>query len=631
MRPLPLPPSRPTLVRAAIATVAAAVVAAGVAAPAAGAGASGRAPVSDRAPAPPISWGPCDPALQAPAGYQCATYQVPLDYDRPRGEQVGLALIKRPADGTAARRGTVFLNPGGPGGSGVATVAAAGENLFGADVNARFDVVGVDPRGIAGSDQLRCWPDALAFADFLGRYAPAGLWPTDDAGWQAQRTYQREYNRACETSAGSILDHMSTANVARDLDVLRRAVGDDKLTYVGYSYGSYLGATYANLYPSRVGAVVVDGVLDPVAWATGRGPEESRRVPFTTRIRSGEGADATLAEFMRLCDAAGPDRCAFAGDAAARYDLLVKQLGVTPVQLDIPGLGTLVLDDQVLTSLVLGILYDSAGWGLLGEALAGIEALAATGGTPVAAAAATGPASDGAAEPVVADDLPYPGDEGFRGVACSDALNPAAFNRYRADVDAAASISPLRASWAILGAGCWNWPGRDGDAYRGPFTARTSNTVLVVNTTFDPATPYSGALALRSLLPSSRLVTVEGWGHTTTGLSQCSREIVDRYLVTRRAPRSDVTCAQDVDPFPALTTVPATTSAAAPGGAFAAGLDPAIVDALVAVANGASPGEIAADIAHESAEAAAAAGDAELAERLDVRGDVMGEAGTPLG
>ena len=128
---------------------------------------------------------------------------------------------------------------------------------------------------------------------------------------------------------------MSTANVARDMDLLRRAVGDAKLTYAGYSYGSYLGATYANLFPGKVRALVVDGVLDPVAWSTGRG-DQARTQPFSTRLQSAEGAYATLQEFLRLCDAGGPN-CAFSeGNPRRRFDRLAQRLLREPVRVHRP-------------------------------------------------------------------------------------------------------------------------------------------------------------------------------------------------------------------------------------------------------------------------------------------------------
>ena len=164
---------------------------------------------------------------------------------------------------------------------------------------------------------------------------------------------------------------MSTANVARDLDVLRRRAGDDALHYAGYSYGSYLGATYAALYPGKVGAMVVDAVLDPVAWSTGEG-REGRFLPFSTRLRSDQGAQATLEEFFRLCDEAGP-RCAFANRAAERFAALADRLRDDPAEVVLPD-GTIGHDRLRRPHRAHPrALYDPEECGLFGRGLADVE------------------------------------------------------------------------------------------------------------------------------------------------------------------------------------------------------------------------------------------------------------------
>jgi pimeloyl-ACP methyl ester carboxylesterase len=264
-----------------------------------------------------LRWTPCHP--EAGANFQCAVAQVPLDYGNPRAGTIAIALTRLPATDPRRRIGSLFLNPGGPGGSGVAYVLGAGPFLYTDAVRARFDLVGFDPRGIMRSSPLRCydspdqWPVPTGLAFPITR--------DEEESWIAN---DRALDRACRVRGNAIRDHMSTANVARDMDVLRDLVGDDKLSYAGVSYGSYLGATYANLFPERVRAVVVDGVLDPVAWSTGRGAE-GFLVPFSTRLHSDVGAMATLQEFFRLCDAGGP-RCAFSGGAERRFAALARAL-----------------------------------------------------------------------------------------------------------------------------------------------------------------------------------------------------------------------------------------------------------------------------------------------------------------
>ena len=228
---------------------------------------------------PRLDWGSCGEGLEA---FECATAVVPLDYDRPKGKQITLALARLPAADPSRKIGSLFLNPGGPGGSGVEFVQGAGPFLYSDEVRARFDLVGFDPRGIIRSTPLRCF-DSLEEAE--AAFFTPFQFPVTRAEERLWIQTDRAVARACAERGGPILNHMSTANVARDMDLLRRAVGDAKLTYAGYSYGSYLGSTYAKLFPSKVRALVVDGVLDPVAWSTGRG-DQARTLPFSTRLRS---------------------------------------------------------------------------------------------------------------------------------------------------------------------------------------------------------------------------------------------------------------------------------------------------------------------------------------------------------
>jgi pimeloyl-ACP methyl ester carboxylesterase len=209
---------------------------------------------------PELDWGSGAAEGEGLEAFQCATAVVPLDYDRPKGRQITVALARLPASDPGRRIGSLFLNPGGPGGSGVDMVLQGGPFLFSDEVRARFDLVGFDPRGIMRSTPLRCYETLdEALADWLTPF-PFPVTREEERIWVRS---DRAVARACAERGGPILDHMSTANVARDMDLLRRAVGDAKLSYVGYSYGSYLGATYANLFPGKVRALVVDGVLDP--------------------------------------------------------------------------------------------------------------------------------------------------------------------------------------------------------------------------------------------------------------------------------------------------------------------------------------------------------------------------------
>lgn len=482
-----------------------------------------------------VHWQGC-PAEIGPA-FDCAVFAVPLDHDDPEGASVALRLVRLPASDPARKQGSIFFNPGGPGGSGVDFVVGVGPFLYSDEVRAHFDLIGFDPRGIGRSEPLLCF-ESLAEA---ARVVPPFAFPVTRAEEELVERLDTQLARACEARGGPILDHMATADVARDLDLMRAAVGDARLNYVGYSYGSFLGVTYANLFPGRVGALVVDGVLDPIAWTRGRGLQALTQ-PVSTRLRSDAGAQATLEEFFRLCDAAGPSGCAFAPDAAARYAALTERLRAAPIVFRDPATGQLVLvryPDLIGTTL--GAMYDSAGWPGFAEYLAALEA---------AADPSTAEASSSASLAIYPNFV-----EGFPGVLCSDGVNPND-HRYwaRAGAQADAEFGYFGRLWTWVSSPCATWPGRDSDKHVGVFTRDTVNPVLVVGTRFDPATRYEGAVTVADLLPNSTLLTVEGWGHTSLFLSACADEAVSQYLLTGDPPSPGTTCAQDVPPFATAAT-----------------------------------------------------------------------------
>jgi pimeloyl-ACP methyl ester carboxylesterase len=249
-----------------------------------------------------ISWQACnqDRTAQTGVAYECATVAAPLDYDRPNGATISVELVRIPASDPTNRIGSILFNPGGPGGSGVDFVLDAGPflgALYGPEIPRRFDLIGFDPRGIARSTPIRCY---RTLAEAIAAAHPAAF-PITTAEEAAFAATDIGLARNCARRAGPIGQHMSTANVARDMNLIRRRLGEDQISFVGLSYGTYLGATYANMFPGRVRSFVVDGVLDPVRWVNAR-----PRVPFSTALRSDEGAQETLAAFFDLCEAAQP-------------------------------------------------------------------------------------------------------------------------------------------------------------------------------------------------------------------------------------------------------------------------------------------------------------------------------------
>jgi pimeloyl-ACP methyl ester carboxylesterase len=499
---------------------------------------------------PKLDWESC--GADAP-GFECATAQVPLDYDRPRGAKITLALTRLPASNPGARIGSIFFNPGGPGGSGVDFVQGLGRELYSPQVRARFDLVGFDPRGVARSTPLQCFDTteealaALAPFPFPVTRQEERVWVRADRAWA----------RACAERAGPILDHMSTANVARDMDLLRRAVGDARMTFVGYSYGSHVGSTYANMFPGKVRAVVIDGVIDPVSYTTGRGGQ-ARTLPSDARLRSEQGAYDTLQAFLRLCDRGGPN-CAFSdGNPKRRYDRLAKRLLAEPAQLPDGQGGTVPFTYADLVSTTLGAMYDPSSWPPFAEFLQELDSL-------------TSPARAAEALRVLRHRLglraraPYEQVlEGFAGVWCLDPVNPDHPSAWARAARRADRRDPyFGRPWIWFGSICASWPGRDRDRYLGPFNRTTANTVLVVGTVNDPATRYQDAVSTARLLGRGRLLTVAGSGHTSLFLSSCADAHVSRYLLTGRVPPKGTVCGVDVVPFAQPATATATAGVSA--------------------------------------------------------------------
>lgn len=496
-------------------------------------------PAQAAPPAPMISWSPCYREYGYP--FQCGTVQVPLDYSDPGVAAISIAVIRLPAGDPDHKIGSLFFNPGGPGGSGVDFVLAAGPFLYTAEVRARFDLVGFDPRGIARSTALRCFGNPKQWAGYSTPFA-FPITPEQEAIWQAADRY---LDAACDQRGGRIIDHMSTADTARDLDMLRQAVGDEALTYAGYSYGTFLGVTYANLFPEKVRALVVDGVLDPIAWTTGN-PGEGDTTPFSTRLRSDKGALDTLNEFFRLCDE-NPGACAFSGEAASRYAALAASLRAAAIQVVLPDGSLFSFTYQDLIGTSLGAMYDSYSWPDLALFLAAVESLAP-------------PAELGTRLYAVWDKLGfitkrgaphYPNYvEGFPGVACADSDNPHTYDAWwTAAAQAEADYGYFGPLWTYASSTCAAWPGLQTGRYTGPFTASTANPVLVVGNYFDPATRYEGAQAVASLLPNSRLLSLNGWGHCSLFLSQGLEQAVADYLLNGTLPAEGTVYNQDLTPF----------------------------------------------------------------------------------
>jgi pimeloyl-ACP methyl ester carboxylesterase len=524
---------------AALAAVGLPVVAPAQAAPAAATQAS-----QVVAPVPTLDWQPCGAGLQP---FLCATADVPTDYDHPNGPKTRLALTKLPASGPPDQRlGTLFTNPGGPGGSGVDFVQGAAAQIYAPEVLARYDVLGFDPRGVVRSDPATCFPTQQQEQSSLAQQAIYPLPGPQEAQFTADMLGLAV---RCQTTSPHRFSTSSTANVARDMDLLRQAVHDERLTYAGYSYGTFLGATYARFFPGRVGRFVLDGTVDPIAWTgTGTG-DAAPTTPLGIRIRQGTGASETFGEFARLCREAGPQRCSLAGvgDPAVVVPAVFDRLAREPVELPLPDGTTAVITQQDAVAITYLSLYSPADWPSLADLLAALAA-------PVPSPAAVAASASGTRSPLGArlrgED--YPSVGGALASLCVDTAQSRRVREYPALIDAYNAEAPYFGrfrGWTPLP--CEFWGLRDRDAFRGPWQQRTRAAVLVIGTRHDPATPYRQARPYADFFPDSRLLTLDGWGHTAIGKSACVDEAVARYLVAGDPPQDGAVCAPDSVPFAA--------------------------------------------------------------------------------
>jgi pimeloyl-ACP methyl ester carboxylesterase len=503
----------------------------------------------DAVPTPKLGWYSC-------YGWaQCATAKVPLDYDRPTGKQISLALLRVKARDQRHRIGSLFVNPGGPGGSGVTMALSAPYFLSDALLD-RFDIVGMDPRGIGYSQQVNCFGTAARQTPAMTTLNMGFPW-----GAEQERAYVKaagQEARACSTTGRELAGAMSTAEVARDMDVMRRAVGDRQLTYLGFSYGTALGQYYADMFPDRFRAIAVDGVINPRAWV---GSAATAGQIQDDRLRSADGAWKALAEILRRCAVAGPDKCAFSESPLRHFAVLAERLQRQPITV-----GTTTVTYASFIGMVLSALYQpDAGAEVTGLA-AELYELVTAGSVP-----SVRTLSDRIGRLRPGRAFPYDNSfDAYAAVMCTDGRHPAlgaSWAKAVARADKRATYFGRAWGWASVQCARDNWTVHDEDAYTGPFTQHTSHPVLFVGSFWDPATNYADAVSSSKLLPNSRLLSSDNWGHTAYGTSACATGATDRYLLYRSLPAEGTTCVGDNQPF--RTPLSSDTAQAAPALDFA--------------------------------------------------------------
>lgn len=459
-----------------------------------------------------LAWVDCSDGAEEVV--ECATLMVPLDYADPEGATVEVVVNRLPATGDD-RIGSLVLNPGGPGGSGLEY--ARSPDVVTAQVREAYDVVGFDPRGVGSSSPIDCLDDAE-----LDEFLAIDASPDDPGEAAALDDTAAAFAAGCEERSGDMLPHMGTVDVARDLDVLRAVLGDDQLNYLGKSYGTLIGSLYAEQFPDRVGRMVLDGVVDPTKTA-----EESA-------LGQAAGFEQALRAFLEDCQVY-TEECPLIGD----IDEGVARIGEFLDQVDAEPIVTESGRELTQSLAVLGLavtLYDSEnGWPFLRAALAEII----DGGT--------------AENLLIASDIyTERGPDGSYGsnsneviyaVSCMDQGDALDIDESMARMPAFEAASPLFGPYTATGSlPCAHWPA---PPTNGPheITAPGAGPILVVGTTGDPATPYESSVALAESLESGVLLTFRGDGHTAYERGNiCIDENVDRFFLTGEAPPEGTEC-----------------------------------------------------------------------------------------
>jgi pimeloyl-ACP methyl ester carboxylesterase len=467
-----------------------------------------------------IRWTACGSRLE------CARVHVPLDWRHRRGRTIRLAVIRHLASHPEQRIGSLFVNPGGPGDSGVRAVVERGESLD-ALTQGRFDVVGWDIRGSGASTRVSC---------FTSRRQRARFWeqlpvPTTRADERRYLAKTVGLAKRCGALDRGLLAHISTADTVRDLDHLRRLVGDRQLTFLGESAGTFIGQTYANIFPRRVRAMALDGVVDPVAATAGTASAVAATLTDT---------DEVFRQFVATCQAAGPVRCALAvhGSVAPTVDRLLRRLRRAPIPArSAPSPGKLTYGEALTVIKLLGVPAPVL-WPELARQLE-----AAVGGDGSALKTTARLATDEefrrALEPEVA-------------IVCADSparQNVRAWPRVVHRLAAISRIGGPVLGW-LIGAPCASWPARSADRYTGPWSASTPNPILLVGTSFDPNTPLVNATRAQRRLGNAVLLTHDGYGHLSSAdPSICAMQAIGSYLVGLATPAPGTVCPSDRLPF----------------------------------------------------------------------------------
>lgn len=454
-----------------------------------------------------LAWKDCDDT------FECASLTVPLDYAAPDGETLDLAVI-RSASRSGDRIGSLVVNPGGPGGSGIDYVRAV-QYVTTSALREAYDIVGFDPRGVGQSDPVRCLS-----AGEIDTWLAADGTPDTAAERDDIIRFARTLGEKCARLSPTIVSHVDTISAARDIDILREALGEERLTWLGKSYGTYLGAQYAELFPGRVGRMVLDGALDPDA--------------DLIEITRGQalGFEVALDRFLQDC--IDSRECPFTGsvaDARALLQSWIDSAEAEPYPTDDPDRP--LTESLIYYGVLLGLYDTQFGW----EALRlGLESLKATDGTALLALI---DAYTGREDGRFTDN----GLEALNAVTCLDTNVRPSLQQVEALGNELSTSAPFFGQWLAWGAlACTYWPyPSDND---GTISVNGVPDILVIGTKYDPATPVQWATRLHDKIENARLVTWNGDGHTAymQAGSRCVDRIVDAYFISGLTPDDGTVC-----------------------------------------------------------------------------------------
>jgi pimeloyl-ACP methyl ester carboxylesterase len=456
-----------------------------------------------------VAWHDCG------GGFQCGTLHMPLDYTRPDGSHITMSVIRLPAEGP--RQGSLLINPGGPGGSGVQFVRDAARQ-FGADLRKNFDLVGFDPRGVNQTKPaVRCLTSKE-----LDRFFATDTSPDDAAKMNELVKVSKGWADDCKTRIPSLLPYVGTVNAAKDMDILRAAVGDPGMTYYGASYGTYLGAYYADLFPRRVRAMVLDGAVDPKLSGDAVNIEQAKG--FDTAVH------AFAADCVKVADC--PLGTGTAQSALVRLQRFFAQTDKKPLKNSL-GDGR-VIDESLVELGVASALYNKQTWPILRLALkSGMDQ------------------GDGTTLLRLGDLLVERNKDGSysnqseanMAVNCVDKPYSRSLGSWKQQAAKAKKSAPIFGQFVVWGTlPCGYWPVQSHEQPRA-LHADGAKPIVVVGTTRDPATPYKWAQNLAGELRSGVLLSLNGDGHTAyLQGNPCITGAVDRYLISGTPPKKNAMC-----------------------------------------------------------------------------------------